>query len=138
MTKISKRENTSVLILGEDTRSFLSVIRSLGRAGYEIHVVCYDKKSPALKSKYIRTCKFYNYQSLTQDEWLSNVVKLIERYRFDLVIPCDERAIYPLCQVRDKLPDKTRLAIANQQGLDVLFDKWETKVAAKECGIPVA
>lgn len=128
----------SVLVLGEDTRSFLSVIRSLGEAGYLIHVVCYDKKSPSLKSKYIETVQYYNYQAFTHDEWLDNVIALIERYQFDLVVPCDERAIYPLWSAKDKLPAQTKLAITNQEVLDTLFDKWETKQIAIACEIPVA
>ncbi len=134
------RENRvpSVLVLGEDTRSFLSVIRSLGRAGYEVHVVCYDRTSPALKSKYISSAFFYNYQAHKQDEWLDNVVCLIERYKYDVIFPCDERSIYPLWQIRNHLPSETRLAISNQQALDVLFDKWKTKQVALQHDIPVA
>lgn len=128
----------SVLVLGEDTRSFLSVIRSLGEAGYEVHVVCYDKKSSSLKSKYIRSAQYYNYQALTQDEWLSNVIALIERYQFDLIVPCDERAIYPLWSAKQDLPEHTQLAIGNQEVLDALFDKWETKQLAIACNVPAA
>ncbi len=134
----SENQAPSVLVLGEDTRSFLSVIRSLGRAGYDVHVVCYDRKSPALKSKYISSAFFYNYQAHKPDEWLNNVVCLIERYKYDVVFPCDERSIYPLWQVREQLPSKTKLAISNQQALDVLFDKWKTKQVAIQHNIPVA
>ncbi len=131
-------KQSSVLVLGEDTRSFLSVIRSLGQAGYRVHVVCYDRTSAALRSKYIEARYFYNYQACTQTEWLNNVVKLIEWYQYDLIFPCDERAIYPLWSARHRLPVHTQLAIANQQGLDVLFDKWKTKQAAISCYVPVA
>jgi len=135
---LRKKEQASVLILGEDTRSFLSVIRSLGQAGYQVHVVCYDRTSPALKSRYIEAAYFYNYQSCTQSEWINNVVKLIEWFQYDLVVPCDERAIYPLWSVKNILPSHTKLAIANPLGLDILFDKWKTKQAALACQIPAA
>ncbi len=132
------RQNINVLVLGEDTRSFLSVIRSLGHTGYSVHVVCYDKTSPALVSKYIKSAKFYNYQAYSADEWLENVISLVDKYQFDLIIPCDERAIYPLWSAKARLPEHTKLAIANQKGLDTLFDKWETKKAAISCHVPVA
>ncbi|MDG3088288.1 ATP-grasp domain-containing protein [Vibrio hannami] len=128
----------SVLVLGEDTRSFLSVIRSLGKANYHVHVVCYDKTSPALKSRYIKSVQYYNYQAYSQAEWLDNVIALIERYQFDLVIPCDERALYPLWSAKDRMPQHTKLAIANPEALDALFDKWKTKQVAIECDVPVA
>ena len=128
----------SVLVLGEDTRSFLSVIRSLGEAGYEVHVVCYDRTSPALASKYITTVKFYNYQALTAQDWLNSVIALVQRYQFDVIIPCDERALYPLWSAKERLPSHTQLAIANPQALEHLFDKWKTKRVAQTCGVPVA
>ncbi|MCE0493276.1 arsenate reductase/protein-tyrosine-phosphatase family protein [Vibrio salinus] len=137
-SEVITERNKKVLVLGEDTRSFLSVIRSLGEAGYSVHVVCYDRTSPALRSRYIETAKFYNYQAFSESEWLDNVISLIDKYQFDLVIPCDERAIYPLWSVRDNLPEQTQLAIANQEALDTLFDKWETKKVAIACNVPVA
>ncbi|MDB1123707.1 arsenate reductase/protein-tyrosine-phosphatase family protein [Vibrio algarum] len=138
MTNKSRKKTPSVLVLGEDTRSFLSVIRSLGKAGYDVHVVCYDRTSPALKSKYVSSAQFYNYQAYSQSEWLENVIALIERYQFHLVIPCDERAIYPLWSAKHRIPANTQLAIANQLALDVLFDKWKTKQIAIECNVSVA
>ncbi|GAL05239.1 ATP-grasp enzyme-like protein [Photobacterium aphoticum] len=128
----------TALILGEDTRSFLSVIRSLGKAGYDVHVVCYDRTSPALASRYIKIAKYYNYQAYSQAQWLVAVQQLIARYRYDVIIPCDERAIYPLWSVKDTLPANTQLAIANDRALDVLFDKWKTKQLALSCDVPVA
>ncbi|KLV10868.1 arsenate reductase/protein-tyrosine-phosphatase family protein [Photobacterium ganghwense] len=134
----AERHPFRALVLGDDTRSFLSVVRSLGKAGYDVHVVCFDRTSPALASKYITTAKFYNYQAYSQQEWQDAVFRLIERYQFDIVLPCDERAMYPLWQNREKLPAHTRLAVANEQAMEVLFDKWKTKQAALECGVPVA
>ncbi|MGR5237551.1 arsenate reductase/protein-tyrosine-phosphatase family protein [Vibrio alfacsensis] len=128
----------SVLVLGEDTRSFLSVIRSLGKAGCRVDVVCYDRTSPALKSKYISSIFYYNHQAYNDKEWLTNVLSLIEKYQYDVVFPCDERAIYPLWLARETISPYTKLAIANQEALDVLFDKWKTKQVARACDVPVA
>jgi predicted ATP-grasp superfamily ATP-dependent carboligase len=43
------------LVLGNDTRSFLSVIRSLGRAGVEVHIAWHDPDVPAARSRYVAT-----------------------------------------------------------------------------------
>ena len=39
-----------VLVLGDDMRIFLSIVRSLGRAGKEVHAVPLNWQSPALNS----------------------------------------------------------------------------------------
>ena len=49
----NKLHNKTALIFGEDTRSFLTVIRSLYKAGMEVDVVCFSNTSVALQSKYI-------------------------------------------------------------------------------------
>jgi hypothetical protein len=41
------------LVLGHDTRAFLSVVRSLGRAGIEVHVGWFEDGEPALSSRYV-------------------------------------------------------------------------------------
>ena len=41
------------LVIGEDTRSFLATVRSLGRGGIEVHAAPFTFQSPALRSRYI-------------------------------------------------------------------------------------
>ena len=43
-----------VLLFGDDTRSFLATVRSLGRQGVPVHVAPYSLSAPALRSRYIR------------------------------------------------------------------------------------
>ncbi|MBL4829979.1 MAG: ATP-grasp domain-containing protein [Aliivibrio sp.] len=138
MSDTHKAHSKRVLVLGEDARSFLTVIRSLAESGYEVHAVCYDQQSPAFKSRYLTSLHSYNYQAYSQQQWLDCVLALIERYRFHLVIPCDERAIYPLWSQRNRIANSTKLAISNSLSLDILFDKWKTKQAAIECNVAVA
>ena len=135
---MSASMSKKVLVLGEDTRSFLSVIRSLGKAGYEVDVVCYDRQSPTLKSKYISHAYFLNYQSSTQIEWLNALIELVKKEKYDALFPCDERAIFPLFENKDKFPDTCVLAIPNEEVIEHLFDKDKTKQIAIKCGVPVA
>ena len=80
-----------VLVLGEDTRSFLSVIRSLGAAGMEVDIVTLINTTPALRSKYIKKVYKLNYQAFTQIEYSAKVTAIIEDGDYDLIVPCDER-----------------------------------------------
>lgn len=43
-----------VLVIGDDMRSFLATVRSLGRQGLQVHAAPYDMSSPALTSRYIQ------------------------------------------------------------------------------------
>ncbi|WP_372626984.1 ATP-grasp domain-containing protein [Arsukibacterium sp.] len=124
-----------VLVLGEDTRSFLSVIRSLGQSGYTVDVICYDRLSPSLKSKYIRQAYHFNYQAYTSEQWLEQLIKLAQAELYQAIVPCDERAIFPLYENRQHFPDDTALAIPNDEVIAHLFDKYTTKALAKRVGV---
>lgn len=121
-----------VLVLGEDTRSFLSVIRSLGQSGYTVDVICYDRLSPSLKSKYIRRTYNFNYQAYTSEQWLEQLVKLAQEECYQAIVPCDERAIFPLYENKQRFPDDTVLAIPNSEVITYLFNKQTTKELAKK------
>lgn len=128
----------SALVLGEDTRSFLSVIRSLGEMGIVVDVVCYDKTSAALESKWVNNVWNYNYQAYRIEDWVTAVINCINTNKYDLVFPCDERAIYPLSNYRDKITSNTKLALPNQAVREHLFDKFLTRKIAAKCSVRVA
>ena len=124
-----------VLVLGEDTRSFLSVIRSLGQSGYTVDVICYDQLSPSLKSKYIRCAYNFNYQAYTNEQWLEQLIELAQKECYQAIVPCDERAIFPLYENQQRFPDDTVLAIPNDEVITHLFDKYTTKALANREGV---
>jgi protein-tyrosine-phosphatase len=129
---------SKALVIGEDTRSFLSVIRSLGKIDVTVDVICYDQTSPSLSSRYINKAWYFNYQSYSVNDWLEKVIALIDSEQYDLVFPCDERAIFPLFNAREKISQQCKLALPNKEVRDSLFDKHLTKKVAIECGVRVA
>lgn len=127
-----------VLVIGDDTRSFLATVRSLGRRGLEVHVAPYDMNAPALRSKYIRRVHRLPYYLDGGERWRAAVVKACQEERFDLVIPCEERSLLPLYRHRDALEPLCRLAIPDPHALEAFFDKFSTRELAAELGVPVA
>jgi protein-tyrosine-phosphatase/predicted ATP-grasp superfamily ATP-dependent carboligase len=130
--------NKKALVIGEDTRSFLSVIRSLGKKKYTVDVVCFDAKSPSLCSKYISNVHLLNYQAYTQHQWLESLLELCKNNQYDVLVPCDERSIFPLFENQTRFPSNIKLAIPNQSVIEHLFDKTTTKSLALSLDVPVA
>ena len=129
--------NRRALVFGDDTRSFLTVVRSLGRNGLEVHAVPYIFDSPALRSKYIGRTYAPSPYGVSPEGWVSSVSDILRDETFDLVVPCDERSIIPLRLHREQWP-RTKLAIANDLAFDTFVDKWKTRTAASAAGVPVA
>jgi predicted ATP-grasp superfamily ATP-dependent carboligase/protein-tyrosine-phosphatase len=132
------RAGDKVLVLGDDTRSFLATVRSLGRQGLEVHVAPFDFTAPSLRSRYIRARHLLPYYLDGGSAWLAAMTALLREQHYALVIPCDERTLLPLCQHREELGQYSVLAIPDPQALDVFFDKHRTRELARAEGVPVA
>jgi predicted ATP-grasp superfamily ATP-dependent carboligase len=126
-----------VLVLGNDTRSFLSVIRSLGRAGLEVHAAWADPDCPALRSRYLRQTHFIARYSASGDRWLRELTDLLREYSFDAVIPCPDVAVAALHKHREELGRWTRLSIPNEEAYAICFDKRQTYDLAERLAIPL-
>lgn len=135
---MNQLKNKTALIFGEDTRSFLTVIRSLSNAGMLVDVVCFSNTSVALKSNCINSVYQLNHQSMTIDEWTNEVSQIILDKDYDLIIPCDERALFPLIDIKDNIQTNSVFALPEKSILAPLFDKVATRNTAKLCNIPVA
>ncbi len=127
-----------VLVLGDDTRSFLTTVRSLGRQRIDVHAAPIDFASPALRSRYVTATHRLPLWVGNGSAWLDALEHLIRASRFDMVIPCSETGLLPLARYRDRFESLTRLAIPHDRAIEVLFDKQATRELAASLGIPVA
>src|ERR671934_2857512 len=118
------------LVLGHDTRSFLSVIRSLGRAGIDVHVAWYEDGGAALRSRYVAQAHRIPRYRPDEDAWKNALAALMRREAFDLVIPCDDQRGLPLAAHRAELERWGRIAVPSAEALEVLSDKVRTAALA--------
>ncbi len=125
-----------ILVIGDDLRSFLAIVRSLGRAGYEVHAAPFDFSSPALVSRYISAIHRLPGYSASPDAWLARLDALIAQHKFALIIPCGDNALLPLAHHREVLT--APVALPNDPALGVFFDKAKTRALAAQYGVPVA
>ena len=126
------------LILGDDTRSFLATVRSLGRRGIVVHAAPANFRAPALRSRYIAAVHDLPPWMGDGTAWLRAMEALLRAERFDLVIPCNETTLLPLQLHRAQLETLARLAIPDDHAITELFDKHATRELAQQVGVPVA
>ena len=127
-----------VLVIGDDTRSCLSTIRSLGRHGIEVHAAPFDFRAPALTSRYVSKVHRLPHYSGDGTRWLKVMLRLLKRERFALVIACDERSLLPLDRHREAVAQATKLTVPSRATIDVLYDKHATRELASQVGVPIA
>src|SRR5215210_3695533 len=115
-----------VLVFGDDMRIFLAVVRSLGRAGKEVHAAPFNWHSPALKSNYISAVHHLPRYSEDSVAWRTSVLGVLRAHSFSLVVPCCDPAIIPLHVHRQDFADFP-IAIPNPTAMSLLFDKEKTR-----------
>jgi len=124
-------------VLGSDTRSFLAVIRSLGRRGLRVHVAGAPPTAPALRSRYVDAIHHLPSYAADPDAWTRALGALLRREPFDLVIPCDDPTLLPLQLHRAELEPFGYLYVLSQEAFDVTTNKHRTSQLARQLGVPV-
>ncbi len=125
-----------VLILGHGTRSFLSVIRSLGRKGIIIHAGNSLPEDIALYSRYIT--KYFLLPPFSEPEqWKSEVITIIEKEKYDLVIPTDDSPIILLRQIILELEKSSKVYLLENTAFSITNDKLQTYSFCQSLGIHV-
>ncbi|HEV7731681.1 MAG TPA: ATP-grasp domain-containing protein [Candidatus Binatia bacterium] len=126
-----------VLVLGQDDRSFLAVVRSLGRHDLEVHVGWCPPTVIARRSRYIHAAHALPPYSPSSTTWLDALRALCERERFDLVIPTSDPTVVPLQRHHHDLEHACRLYVLPDAAVEMAFDKSGCHALARSLGIPV-
>lgn len=126
-----------VLVLGEDTRAFLAVVRSLGRADIEVHVAWCPWNSAALQSRYVRHVHSIAQYRSDARAWLDDFNRLCREHQFELVLPCTDGTILPLQLHRDELEHADRVCLLPDDVYRTLSSKEETYILARRLGVPL-
>ncbi|MDD3642864.1 MAG: ATP-grasp domain-containing protein [Candidatus Krumholzibacteria bacterium] len=126
-----------VLVLGTDERAFLSVVRSLGRRGIEVHTGWCAPGAPALRSRYIARNHEIRPYSPESRLWEDDLLAAVRSAPFDLVIPCTDETEIPLRRAREELGRHARLCLLSDRAHGIVSDKSKTSELARSLGVPV-
>ena len=128
---------SKVLVLGSDARSFLSIVRSLGRAGLEVHSAWTEKSSIARSSRFL----YQTHEIATPWDggigWIRNLNDLHSANDFAWVVPCNDQSAIPIRASRDSLIQSQTYYLLNDQAFDVVNSKIESVALAGLLGIPI-
>ncbi|HYV35012.1 MAG TPA: hypothetical protein VE988_04855 [Gemmataceae bacterium] len=125
------------LVLGTDSRVLLSVIRSLGRGGVQVHVAADAPDYAALRSRYVH--QVHSLPPVEDDiAWKRALLDLMRRQHFDLVIPCTDCEVLSCHRHRHELEQYGKVWAPNDKAQGVLFDKFKTNELARSLEVPAA
>jgi len=126
-----------VLVLGEDTLSFLATIRSLCRFGLEVHVAWCPLDAPALQSRYVKQVhRIPPYREQT-DDWIQAFQRILRQQQFDLVLPTTDSTILPFQMYRDQFEPLATFCLLPDDTFRICSDKGEIYRLAVQEAVPV-
>lgn len=126
-----------VLVIGDNDRAGLTAVRSLGRAGLQVHLVAFEAGSVTRRSRYVYRTYQLGQPLADPEGFADRVVDLVRRHSFDLAVPTSDKALLPLMPRRLELAGHTRLAAPDQTGFEATHFKHITVAIARRLGIAV-
>ncbi len=127
-----------VLVLGNDSRIFLSVVRSLGRAGIQVHGAWQQPETICLRSRYLFKAHTLPPFHSGNHDWRDAVAALMEQEHFDLVLPCTDAETVACQHHRAELEKLGRVYLISEKAYRLLFDKLQSTALARDVGVTTA
>lgn len=94
---------TTVLVTDGEQRAALALVRSLARAGHEVHVCSARRRSLAGASRFVATGTQVADPLATPGRFASDVAALVRQRQVEVVIPVAEPALLALLAARDAI-----------------------------------
>ena len=127
----------TVLILDGESNAGLAVTRSLGKKGIKIDAGGKTELSPAFFSKYCKNSFVYSNPEKNLKGFVSNLKKIVERKKYEMLIPCTDFTIIPIALHRKFFEKKLLIPLPSNKHLKLAWSKSRTLKIAKSMGIPV-
>ena len=127
----------NVLITDGENRSSLAATRSLSGKGHKIIVSGKKKQNISSASKYC--IKAYKTKDPLRDgdDYIDNIVKIINKEKIDVVLPMSEPTIYLLNEYHHVIPKSAIIACPEQEKVNLIFDKYKLFKLAASCDVPI-
>lgn len=125
-----------VLVLGDNDRAGLASVRSLGRAGLQVHLVAFEPGAAARRSRYVHRIHRLGQPLEDPPRFAERVLELLDQQRFDLALPTSDKALVPLMPYREELNERTCFVAPDEAGFEATYYKHVTLAVARRLGIP--
>jgi len=127
-----------VLITDGEKRISLSLIRSLGKRGFDITVGSESIFSIGFSSKYCHKKSLYKNPKEHPDEFLQYLLKMLNKRKYDCVFPVREYTTEVMSKYKEKLSEYTVVPVPDYDIFIKAFHKGTPLKIAAENGISTA
>src|SRR3989338_11281961 len=120
-----------ILVIGDDTRSALAIVRSLWRAGAEVSLASERAESPVVRSRAVRKVYALPSSAASISAWSRRIKEIFLKNEFDAVLPATETAWLGLMRMRDFLPESALRFLPDEKAFEFVYRKSKTLELAR-------
>ena len=111
-----------ILLLYGDANQALPIAKSLHLAGHTVDAICSSKWSYGYGSRYIGK-KYLHENAEDVDEYIKYLVSVLQKERYDTIIPMRDSTAEVMCKYRDELLKYTQFVMPDYETFERGFDK---------------
>jgi predicted ATP-grasp superfamily ATP-dependent carboligase len=131
------RKRRPALVLDADLRQSLVTVRSLGRAGVEVHAAETHAGAPTFASRWCESSSVLPDVALDPERFVAGVCELCESLGRPVLITSHDGSIEALRAHRARVEEVATLALAPERALALAIDKRTTLAAAERIGLAI-
>jgi predicted ATP-grasp superfamily ATP-dependent carboligase len=120
-----------------DDRKPVCFSRELARAGATVGIAGDRHVGEAFYSRYLSRRHLCARPAVSLDDFISDLNRHIERYRYDIVLPMNDYTTVGLCIQRGELAEGVATVLPDYEALEITRDKQRTLTTARELGLDV-
>ena len=132
-----RRAPIDVAVFDAEQRQSLVAVRSLGRDGLRVGVFGSQLRSPAFSSRWCTSRGMVHDCATDTPAFIRDVDEIVNDLAPRVIIPTHDGSIEALRELRERFADRTTVALAADDALEVAVDKSRTLDLARQLGIDV-
>ena len=126
-----------VLITGSESTKAILITRSLGSKGVEVHNAGTNYDSPVFSSKYSKSNFVYTDPSLSESDFLLDLLNILKSKKYELLIPTHSKDTYIISKNFEQISNYVSLPLVDYEKILLANNKKKVTRLASKIGIPV-
>ena len=127
----------TVLVTDAGRGSAITIIRSLGRAGWRVVAADFDPRSPGFTSRHVDETVRYPPPGSPPEAVVDALAGAARAHGVDLLVPVTDDTLLPVSERRDRFPVACHLAVADPSAIAAVTSKDATFDLARKLGVPL-
>jgi len=125
-----------ILVTSAQWKGALILMRSLGKMGHEISLICDDPYSPHLYSKYCKK-SIISPKEENKEIFVNFLIDHIKKEKYDLLVPISDLCVEYCSSIRDEINRCTNMFLPDKNLLEIALDKVKTYKYAIENDVDI-